>query len=101
MSGLYNYRWQQARRYYLTAHPLCAMCQALGKLTPATVVDHRVPHRGDVDVFWDEDNWQALCTHHHNAVKQSHEKRGGEIGYDDEGRPLDSKHSWNADRGEG
>lgn len=30
-------------------------------MTPARVVDHITPHRGDVALFWDESNWQALC----------------------------------------
>lgn len=33
------------------------------------VVDHVVPHRGDHDLFWDEDNWQASCRWHHDVVK--------------------------------
>ena len=36
------------------------------KLTPATVVDHIIPHRGDRKLFWDESNWQSLCERHHN-----------------------------------
>ena len=47
-------------------HPLCVSCQAEGKLTAATVVDHIVPHRGDTKLFWDESNWQPLCKEHHD-----------------------------------
>ena len=39
-----------------------------GRYTRATDVDHIVPHRGDPALFWDEDNWQALC-HRHHSVK--------------------------------
>lgn len=53
----YGHRWRVYRDTYLTDHPLCVRCQS-----PATVVDHIVPHRGDNDVlFWDADNHQALC----------------------------------------
>lgn len=62
----YNYRWQVASRLYLKKNPLCVMCGKEGKVTPATVVDHIIPHRGDYSLFWDESNWQALCTYHHN-----------------------------------
>ena len=41
-----------------------------GMLTPATVVDHVIPHRGDQKLFWDEDNWQALC-------KSCHDRKTG------------------------
>ena len=46
---------------YLERHPLCVACRAEGRLEPATVVDHVVPHRGDLVLFWDERNWAALA----------------------------------------
>ena len=57
----YDAMWRKARKAFLQAHPLCVECMKAGRLTPATVVDHVVPHRGDVKLFWDEGNWQALC----------------------------------------
>ena len=57
----YDARWQKARAAYLKRRPLCAECQKNGALTPATVVDHIIPHRGDRSLFWDERNWQPLC----------------------------------------
>jgi len=51
---------------YLAEHPLCVKCEAEGRVTAATVVDHKEPHRGDYDRFWDESNWQSLCSYHHN-----------------------------------
>ncbi len=57
----YNAEWRKARAAYLRRHPLCVECQKEGKLTPATVVDHIIPHRGDSKLFWDESNWQSLC----------------------------------------
>jgi 5-methylcytosine-specific restriction protein A len=56
----YGYRWQQAREAFLRRHPLCVMCLEENRYEPATVVDHVVPHRGDVELFWDRDNWQPL-----------------------------------------
>ena len=66
----YNARWWRARIDFLQKHPLCAECQREGKLTPATVVDHIIPHRGDQRLFWDEKNWQPLC-------KDCHDKKTG------------------------
>jgi 5-methylcytosine-specific restriction protein A len=57
----YGARWQRLSRAYLKSHPLCVKCLEQGRYTKATVVDHRVPHRGDPVLFWDESNWQALC----------------------------------------
>jgi len=63
----YGYRWQQARERFLKKHPLCRHCQQQGNLTPATVVDHITPHKGDQQLFWDEANWQPLCKPHHDV----------------------------------
>lgn len=71
----YNSRWQKARETFLRRRPLCKMCEDEGRLTPATLVDHIVPHRGDTALFWDTDNWQPLCKPHHDKVKQAEEKR--------------------------
>ena len=57
----YNAEWRRARKAFLQKHPLCAECRQNGRLTPATVVDHIIPHRGDRTLFWDENNWQPLC----------------------------------------
>ena len=62
----YDARWRAARKRYLKRYPLCIECQRKGKFTPATVVDHILPHRGDEDLFWDESNWQPLCKHCHD-----------------------------------
>lgn len=64
----YGRRWEKARLVFLSQHPLCAECSRQGVHTVATVVDHIRPHRDDAELFWDERNWQGLCTHCH-AVK--------------------------------
>lgn len=63
----YSNRWQKARKQFLAKQPLCVVCQRAGKLTPATVVDHTKPHRGDKVLFWDENNWQPLCKKCHDC----------------------------------
>ena len=72
----YGPRWRRARAAYLACHPLCVPCAAAGRLEPATVVDHVVPHRGDQKLFWDEANWAALCKRCHDA-KTAREGRWG------------------------
>ena len=47
-----------------------------GRLVPATVVDHVVPHRGDQRLFWDESNWAPACKPCHDA-KTAREGRWG------------------------
>lgn len=62
----YDGRWRKAKKKYLERHPLCVRCMQVGELTKATVVDHIIPHRGDMILFWDETNWQPLCIRCHN-----------------------------------
>ena len=62
----YDGKWRAARDRYLRRNPLCAECLKAGIITPATVVDHVVPHRGDKQLFWDEKNWQPLCKNCHD-----------------------------------
>lgn len=63
----YDSKWRTARQGYLAHHPLCAECQKHGRITPATVVDHIIPHKGNKKLFWDHDNWQPLCKACHDA----------------------------------
>jgi len=70
----YNARWQRASKLYLKKYPLCVDCRVTGYTEPATVVDHIIPHRGDMKLFWQQSNWQGLCVPHHNA-KSAREKR--------------------------
>lgn len=57
----YDARWNKARIEHLDADPLCVDCAKRDYITPATVVDHIVPHKGNEDLFWDRSNWQSLC----------------------------------------
>ena len=63
----YDKRWQRTSKQYLREHPFCVMCQKEGILKSATEVDHVIPHRGNIELFWDESNWQGLCHKHHSG----------------------------------
>lgn len=77
MDKLYTQRrWRKLRARHLDQNQLCVMCKAEGRVTEAKVVDHIVPHRGDMNLFWDADNLQSLCKPHHDVTKQSLEKGG-------------------------
>lgn len=62
----YDRKWAKVRGRFLQMNPLCLHCKCEGRMTPATEVDHIVPHRGDKELFWDWDNLQALCKSHHS-----------------------------------
>lgn len=71
---LYGRRWRAYRLMFLAANPLCVMCLEKGKTVAASVVDHRIPHKGDYRLFWTAENHQPLCEPHHNSDKQRIER---------------------------
>ncbi len=73
----YDRNWSKVRLSHLNEHPLCIMCEQARRTEAAIVVDHVIPHRGDRDKFWDADNLQSLCIHHH-AVKTHAETLNGQ-----------------------
>ncbi|POP53077.1 HNH endonuclease signature motif containing protein [Zhongshania marina] len=94
MAWPYCYKWQQAAKGFLRRNPWCADHKARGVYVTATVVDHKVAHRGDMKLFWDKNNWQGLCGHCHDSHKQRLEKSGVQVGSDVNGFPLDPSHPW-------
>ena len=58
---LYTYRWKKQSKLYLKKHPVCVLCG--GK---ATELDHKIPHKGNKEIFWDSSNWQPLCKRCHS-----------------------------------
>jgi len=61
----YSYRWRVSSRQFLSRHPLCSECLKEGITKVADCVDHIIPHNGNLKLFWDEHNWQSLCSSHH------------------------------------
>ena len=65
--------WKDLRKSKLLRDPLCEECQRVGRTALASKVDHIVPHRGDLQLFYDWDNLQSLCESCHNR-KSAQEK---------------------------
>lgn len=65
--SMYGYRWQLASRSFLQMHRWCVDPYKVHQRKMfAQCVDHIVPHRGDLNLFWDLDNWQSLCNQCHS-----------------------------------
>lgn len=64
------------------------MCEAEGRTTAASVVDHIKPHRGDQALFWDRANWQPLCKPHHDRDKQREERGSLIVTIGEDGWPV-------------
>lgn len=67
----YDSAWRKARVAFLAKHPRCACGQ------PATVVNHKKPHSGDMKLFWDSSNWEPACKPCHDGPIQAMERRNG------------------------
>ena len=60
-----NALWRRNSKRFLKLNPYCVGCRPV--LTRAQVVDHKQPHNGNEELFWDVDNWQGMCRRCHNA----------------------------------
>lgn len=75
--------WQRIRRKQLKTEPLCRFCKNNGIVEPATVCDHKIPHKGNMELFFNGP-FQSLCKLCHDSTKQRLEK-SGEFGCDENG----------------
>lgn len=72
----YDSKWRRESKAFL-ALPQNRFC-ACGCGRIADCVDHKVPHRGDMKLFWDRSNWQPLASSPcHASRKQSRERTHG------------------------
>lgn len=71
---LYDRQWQARRRKYLSLHPWCENCLSHDLYVPATDVHHKIPHRGDKDLFRTSP-LESLCHSCHSA-ETAKENRG-------------------------
>jgi len=81
------------RYYQLLKAPLCAFCLRDGRTTAATIADHIKPHKGVIELFYDEKNLQSLCKACHDSEKKRIEL-GSSMGYDVHGNPILTPKHW-------
>lgn len=87
--------WKTARAVQLAQQPLCWRCLQDEVVTEATVLNHRIPVKGNWQLFDDPSNHESVCERHHNSTIQREERRGHVIGCDVDGRLLDPDYPWN------
>ena len=83
------------RERVLARDPLCVRCQRRGLIVPSTVVNHKRPHKGDRDLFFDERNCEGTCKACHDGPIQSSERRGFSSEVGEDGWPVDPHHPTN------
>ncbi len=75
--------WQKYRVRFLNENPYC-----YADKEPATVVDHLIPHQGNLKLFWKEDNFLPLCKKCHDTVTALFDRRYRA------GNSIDNKLRW-------
>ncbi|MGX1196377.1 HNH endonuclease [Parvibaculum sp. MBR-TMA-1.3b-4.2] len=90
--------WQQAREAQLAKQPLCERHLARGETVAATVVNHRIPHRGDWQLFIDPANHESACKHCHDSIIQQIERLGYSTEVNERGEYIDPMHPSNRGR---
>jgi 5-methylcytosine-specific restriction enzyme A len=96
-------RWQRVRRMKLQSNLLCEVCLKIGRLEPATVVDHIVSIKSGGGAYPALDGLMSCCVSCHN-YKTRGEQLGkalppkGIRGCDVHGNPLDPNHHWYRER---
>lgn len=93
-------RWRSIRATHLSMEPLCRHCLALGRVTPATEVDH-INGRADRAEDYEPDNLQSLCERcHSRKTRLAQAAAAGlqvdDVGCDADGNPTDPDHPWNS-----
>jgi len=65
---IHSTRYRLAIGVYKSEHPLCEACLKENIVRPVYIVHHKIPHKGNWDLFWDQSNWQSVCLEHHEKV---------------------------------
>lgn len=74
-------RWQRLRMAVLERDMFtCQKCGRWENDTSQLVADHKQPHRGDLALFWDDENLQCLCKPCHDGAKQREEAAARRVG---------------------
>jgi 5-methylcytosine-specific restriction protein A len=86
--------WKLRRLHQLSRVPWCEPCKRLGKSRPATVANHKTPHRGDRALFF-RGELESACKQCHDQAIQREEIEGFSREISAEGWPTDPKHPFN------
>lgn len=75
-------RWKRLRkkvwlRDLYTCQKTGVLCIGTYPAPNSPVADHKIPHRGDPDLFWDENNLETVSKAYHDSQKQKEERSQG------------------------
>lgn len=66
----YDSKWEKAKATFL-AKPGNGTCRYCGG--KANAVDHEIPHKGDMKIFWDTKRWIPSCVPCNSRKAAKHE----------------------------
>jgi 5-methylcytosine-specific restriction protein A len=67
-------RWRKLAAEVKLRDLFTCQMQSCGRIGGVLVADHRRPHRGNPDLFWNEANLWTICKPCHDGAKQREEK---------------------------
>ncbi|MBT6298605.1 MAG: HNH endonuclease [Rhodobacteraceae bacterium] len=90
-------QWRSLRGLVLTRHKFrCQRCKVTltnGRSDPRSAIVHHIkPHKGNLTLFYDPDNLEAVCWSCHSGAIQSQEALGYDTTIGADGWPVDAKH---------
>ena len=93
----YTKQWRTLRGTILTRdHYRCQRCNVNlinGRSDPrSAIVHHKQPHKGNLTLFYDPNNLEAVCWSCHSGAIQSQETLGYDTAIGTDGWPVDAKH---------
>lgn len=93
----YTKAWKGRRARQLARVPWCESCKRMGRSRPAVIANHKIPHRGDRELFF-RGELESACKNCHDQAIQREEIEGFSRELDLEGWPADERHPFNRDR---
>ncbi len=90
-------QWHPLRRRVLVRDNFrcnhCGVILTNGRCYPrSAVVHHKMPHKGNLDLFYDQSNLEAVCWRCHSGSIQSKEALGYDTTIGADGWPVDGNH---------
>ncbi|OWK24142.1 hypothetical protein AJ87_24315 [Rhizobium yanglingense] len=80
-------RWRALRHHQLSMQPLCEWCLERDEVTEANEVHHAVPHRGDLELFWNGP-FVSTCKPCHSSRGQLEDHGKTVVRYGADGWPI-------------
>lgn len=87
-------KWKLRRLAQLHRVPHCEPCKREGRSRPASIANHKKPHRGDPLLFW-HGELESVCKPCHDSMIQKAEAAGFRPDIDADGWPTDPDHPFN------